>query len=118
MQKFFCENCGRQVDKNELRCPGCGRYFKSVKCPSCGLAGSPDLFLDGCPSCGYAGEHQSYDVSDISSSLDGKKKRRRKNKTQKGSGGGGFSELFYRRIIPVLLVLLIILIILLFRISW
>jgi predicted RNA-binding Zn-ribbon protein involved in translation (DUF1610 family) len=51
--KFFCENCGAQVDRNSERCPECGRYFSSVRCPSCGFTGAESLFRQGCPVCGY-----------------------------------------------------------------
>ena len=107
MQKFFCDNCGTQVKKNETRCPKCGRYFRSVKCPSCGLSGSPELFNDGCPSCGYAKENfdsvpENYDAADFEPGKPAKK-------------SGFFSERFYRRAIPVLVLIIIALIILLVR---
>jgi predicted RNA-binding Zn-ribbon protein involved in translation (DUF1610 family) len=52
--RFFCENCGAEVPKTAKRCPGCGRYFSSVRCPACGFAGEEDLFTGGCPVCGYS----------------------------------------------------------------
>ena len=52
--KFFCEYCGTEVKRNDRVCPKCGKFFASVKCPSCGLTGNPRDFRDGCPSCGYA----------------------------------------------------------------
>lgn len=51
--RFFCENCGVEVDRNTGRCPSCGRVFSSVRCPQCGLTGEEALFKKGCPSCGY-----------------------------------------------------------------
>lgn len=51
---FFCEFCGTQVRQNDRVCSHCGRFFSSVKCPSCGFAGDSRIFRDGCPSCGYA----------------------------------------------------------------
>ncbi len=106
MQKFFCDNCGTQVDRNQLRCPHCGRYFKSVKCPNCGLAGSPDLFVDGCPSCGYAAENNGNSFEIGSAPVKPPKKPQK------------FSDLFYKRIIPLLLIFLAVLLILFFRISF
>lgn len=107
-QKFFCDNCSTLVDKNAMRCPHCGRYFKSVKCPKCGFAGSPDLFADGCPSCGYAQEElqRGIDFYDIEPG----RGRARKNRS--------FSDRFYKRVLPVLLILLIVLIVLIVRSGW
>ncbi len=51
--RFFCDSCGREVPRNKVRCPGCGRFFSSVKCPKCGFEGEAVLFQKGCPSCGY-----------------------------------------------------------------
>ncbi|MDR0501766.1 MAG: zinc ribbon domain-containing protein [Treponema sp.] len=52
--RFFCDNCGSEVDNGAKTCPGCGRFFSSVRCPSCGFSGDDKLFLKGCPSCGYS----------------------------------------------------------------
>lgn len=52
--RFFCDNCGREVGSETRSCPGCARFFASVRCPSCGFAGEDKLFLKGCPSCGYS----------------------------------------------------------------
>jgi len=52
--RFFCENCGAEVPRNADRCPQCGRYFASVRCPSCGFVGAESLFGAGCPLCGYS----------------------------------------------------------------
>jgi len=51
--RFFCNNCGTEVASGENRCPECGRYFSSVKCPRCGFSGEEQLFRDGCPVCFY-----------------------------------------------------------------
>ncbi|HNY17324.1 MAG TPA: zinc ribbon domain-containing protein [Treponemataceae bacterium] len=51
---FFCEFCGTQVRQNDRVCPHCGKFFSSVKCPSCGFTGDSKIFRDGCPACGYA----------------------------------------------------------------
>ena len=57
--KFFCENCGAEVPQNAKFCRNCGRFFASVRCPSCGFIGIADSFSKGCPSCGYAdSEHR------------------------------------------------------------
>jgi uncharacterized membrane protein YvbJ len=52
--KFFCESCGEEVRQNDRVCPHCGRFFSSVKCPSCGFSGDAKRFREGCPKCGYA----------------------------------------------------------------
>jgi predicted RNA-binding Zn-ribbon protein involved in translation (DUF1610 family) len=52
--RFFCENCGAEVERNTAACPRCGRFFASVRCPSCGFTGAEGLFSGGCPVCGYS----------------------------------------------------------------
>jgi hypothetical protein len=52
--RFFCDNCGCEVDRNAKACPHCGRFFASIRCPACGFAGAERLFAGGCPSCGYS----------------------------------------------------------------
>jgi uncharacterized membrane protein YvbJ len=52
--RFFCDNCGSEVDSGAKACPRCGRFFSSVRCPSCGYTGEDKLFINGCPSCGYS----------------------------------------------------------------
>ncbi|MCK5674950.1 MAG: zinc ribbon domain-containing protein [Spirochaetales bacterium] len=53
---FYCENCGKEVLSGLEVCPGCGQTFSSVRCPSCGFTGGPELFRKSCPMCGYIGE--------------------------------------------------------------
>ncbi|HAK45129.1 MAG TPA: hypothetical protein DCO79_04305 [Spirochaeta sp.] len=114
MQKFYCDNCGTKVSKNAAKCPKCGRFFKSVRCPSCGLTGSPDIFVNGCPSCGYAGENsnEGFNFYDI----DEKFKPDRRPK--RDGTGRFFSEHFYKRAIPVLFIVIILLIIILLKTGW
>jgi uncharacterized membrane protein YvbJ len=52
--RFFCENCGAEVPRDEKKCPECGRFFASVRCPSCGFIGEQGQFKEGCPICGYS----------------------------------------------------------------
>lgn len=72
--KFFCENCGAEVEQDARFCKKCGRFFTSVRCPCCGYVGSANAFTNGCPECGYAengsnsiktqGHHNKKNVSD------------------------------------------------------
>ena len=52
--RFFCESCGTEVPRDARNCPKCGRYFASVRCPSCEFTGEETLFKGGCPVCGYS----------------------------------------------------------------
>ncbi|MDR2953348.1 MAG: zinc-ribbon domain-containing protein [Treponema sp.] len=52
--RFFCDNCGAEVESGQKACPHCGRFFSSVRCPVCGFAGEDKLFINGCPACGYS----------------------------------------------------------------
>ena len=52
--KFFCENCNAEVRHDAMICPHCGKFFSSVRCPSCGFTGTHKEFKNGCPQCGYA----------------------------------------------------------------
>jgi len=52
--RFFCESCGEEVPRNSKNCPKCGKYFASVRCPSCAFTGEEILFKEGCPVCGYS----------------------------------------------------------------
>jgi ssDNA-binding Zn-finger/Zn-ribbon topoisomerase 1 len=52
--RFFCDNCGAEVDMTAKSCPACGRFFASVRCPKCGYTGRDSDFAHGCPACGYS----------------------------------------------------------------
>jgi len=52
--RFFCDNCGHEVERDAKACARCGRFFASVRCPSCGYTGGEKAFSGGCPSCGYS----------------------------------------------------------------
>ena len=52
--RFFCDNCGVEVPFMAKNCPGCGRFFASVRCPSCGFSGEEASFKKGCPACHYS----------------------------------------------------------------
>jgi ssDNA-binding Zn-finger/Zn-ribbon topoisomerase 1 len=52
--RFFCDNCGAEVDMSAKSCPQCGRFFASVRCPKCGFNGKDGDFVRGCPVCGYS----------------------------------------------------------------
>jgi predicted RNA-binding Zn-ribbon protein involved in translation (DUF1610 family) len=66
--RFFCEGCGSEVPLNAKTCPQCGKFFSSVKCPSCGFIGEEGLFRDGCPVCGYSAvppEHKASQTNGV-----------------------------------------------------
>ncbi|TVR59022.1 MAG: zinc ribbon domain-containing protein [Spirochaetaceae bacterium] len=66
--RFFCENCGREVKHDAKVCPGCGRFFSSVRCPRCSFSGEADLFVFGCPNCGYdgaIGDHGRFEMYEL-----------------------------------------------------
>ena len=79
--KFFCENCGAEVEQNAKFCRSCGRFFTSVRCPACGYAGLAAAFSKGCPSCGYADSNQGIrnSASDEIKFSDNKKNKNRMN---------------------------------------
>ncbi len=52
--KFFCDNCGTEVNQKDKVCKKCGKFFASVKCPACNMVGDARDFTYGCPYCGYA----------------------------------------------------------------
>lgn len=52
--KFFCEHCKKEVRRDAMICPHCGRFFASVRCPACEFTGTHKEFKNGCPACGYA----------------------------------------------------------------
>jgi predicted RNA-binding Zn-ribbon protein involved in translation (DUF1610 family) len=52
--RFFCDNCGTEVSAQTDKCPRCGRYFASIRCPKCGFSGDEGVFDKGCPVCGYS----------------------------------------------------------------
>jgi uncharacterized membrane protein YvbJ len=52
--RFFCDNCGAEVDRDTKKCPQCGRFFASIRCPRCGFTGPEEYFTAGCPACGYS----------------------------------------------------------------
>jgi uncharacterized membrane protein YvbJ len=56
MRRFYCENCGREVDERDELCGGCGAIFVAIKCPRCGYRGKQHQFSNGCPQCGYLSE--------------------------------------------------------------
>jgi len=60
--RFFCESCNAEVPRDAKNCPKCGRYFASVRCPSCDFIGEEDLFKGGCPACGYSSAPSTGDL--------------------------------------------------------
>jgi len=60
---FFCEHCGSPVPRDAKKCPSCGRFFSSVRCPSCNFTGPESLFSEGCPMCGYSSTTTFPDLS-------------------------------------------------------
>jgi predicted RNA-binding Zn-ribbon protein involved in translation (DUF1610 family) len=52
--RFFCDGCGTEVSADAYKCPQCGKFFASMRCPRCGFCGEYSEFRKGCPNCGYA----------------------------------------------------------------
>lgn len=55
MRRFFCQNCGEEVQERDEICRSCGAIFVAIQCPQCGFRGKQHRFGDGCPECGYLG---------------------------------------------------------------
>jgi predicted RNA-binding Zn-ribbon protein involved in translation (DUF1610 family) len=55
--RFFCDGCGAEVGAKDERCPRCGKFFASIRCPACGFSGDQDIFDKGCPVCGYSAQN-------------------------------------------------------------
>jgi uncharacterized membrane protein YvbJ len=52
-RQFYCEYCGGEVGVDDKKCPFCGRFFTSVRCPVCSYQSTERRFEGGCPKCGY-----------------------------------------------------------------
>lgn len=52
-KRFFCENCGKEVEESDELCRHCGAIFIAIKCPQCGYRGKQHHFFRGCPVCGF-----------------------------------------------------------------
>jgi predicted RNA-binding Zn-ribbon protein involved in translation (DUF1610 family) len=61
--RFFCDGCGAEVTANAERCPRCGKFFASIRCPKCGFSGDTDTFGNGCPVCGYSAQRSNHSGS-------------------------------------------------------
>jgi len=46
---YHCPSCGKEIQRNFVGCPGCGRYLTTV-CPLCG--GSTFVGSEKCDACG------------------------------------------------------------------
>ena len=67
MRRFFCGNCGEEVDQRDELCSHCGAVFSAIKCPQCGYRGKLHEFRHGCPACGFLGEHRVRDTGESTS---------------------------------------------------
>lgn len=81
--KYFCENCGAEVNANARFCPNCGKFFAAVRCPRCTYTGMIRDFKSGCPRCHYAmSKEELYGTETEENSIDGRKhKLSRKSKS-------------------------------------
>jgi len=59
--RFFCDNCSSEVPFNAKNCPGCGRFFASIRCPHCGFTSEDNHFIQGCPRCGYSAPQRNHE---------------------------------------------------------
>ncbi|GHU28105.1 hypothetical protein FACS1894172_06250 [Spirochaetia bacterium] len=73
---FYCDSCGIQVPPATEVCPNCGKTFASVRCPSCGLVGDVEIFIDGCPLCGYSSPDSPEEDSQIAFPVTAQRKSR------------------------------------------
>jgi predicted RNA-binding Zn-ribbon protein involved in translation (DUF1610 family) len=83
--RFFCDNCGAEVDRDTKKCPRCGRFFASVRCPRCGYTGPEEDFAVGCPACGYSSV----------SGMERNRGRRREDRPRKYEAAGGLPLWIY-----------------------
>jgi hypothetical protein len=99
---FYCENCSREVSSGMNVCPGCGQEFSSVRCPSCGFTGAPELFKKSCPRCGYVGE-------DVIDKTPGSKLVKSESNESKNSrkSGNHLPSWLYRLLIGILVIIII-----------
>lgn len=81
--KYFCENCGAEVNANARFCPNCGKFFAAVRCPRCTYTGTIRDFKSGCPRCHYAmSKEELYGTETEENSIDGRRhKLSRKSKS-------------------------------------
>lgn len=81
--KYFCENCGAEVNANARFCPNCGKFFAAVRCPRCTYTGTIRDFKSGCPRCHYAmSKEELYGTETEENSIyDRKHKLSRKSKS-------------------------------------
>lgn len=100
-KSFHCDFCGEKVKPDEDRCPGCGRFFKAVKCPVCTYTSDAKDFVKGCPNCGY--------LSDVKTKTDKVKVKDKKSDFLK------MSRIFAYCSMAILSLLLVYFLILLFR---
>jgi uncharacterized membrane protein YvbJ len=50
---YLCGKCGKEVEKEALKCRHCGARLGKIVCPFCKFKGSiEDFKLDTCPRCG------------------------------------------------------------------
>lgn len=65
MTRFYCENCGKEVEESHDICPHCGAFFTAIKCPKCGFRGKLHQFDHGCPRCGYLSERDFEEIRQV-----------------------------------------------------
>ena len=80
--KYFCENCGSEVAANARCCPRCGKFFSSVRCPSCGHMGTVHDFKFGCPVCHYAMTEDDINGTSGGGEKSGRDSRNKKSKSK------------------------------------
>ncbi len=83
--KYFCENCGSEVAANARFCPKCGKFFSSVRCPSCGHMGTVHDFKNGCPKCHYAMSEEEINGEEPAATENAGHKRKKKGKKPNAS---------------------------------
>lgn len=85
MKRYYCENCGNEVQEPDELCRHCGAIFVAIKCPQCGYRGKEHHFRKGCPVCGFLGDESpvTYTVSTAGTAPSGTSRQGLRSRTKR-----------------------------------